>query len=300
MATFLHEKYAGVHFDAVVMLGITGMPFLLEHREMFAPGVPVVFSDVTRATYEAMHLPPDVTAVINEYDPEKTLELAERLQPDARRLVVIAGNDSLDRRWRETVRKAIEVRNPKLETTYRSDLSYDALLADVSRLPRDTIVMFLTFYADSENKRLIPRDVAAAVAKASAAPVYGLFETYLGSGIVGGYIDSFQSIGTTTADIALEILSGKAVATLPPHPNPDPEFPSRREGDGAVGPAAKQSSASQHCLVQRAHPLGPTSQSRAGVDIRHRTTGRIRDSLAGSTAQKTGSRGLARGKAKIE
>ena len=89
------------HFDAVVMLGITGMPFLLEHREMFAPGVPVVFSDVTRATYEAMHLPPDVTAVINEYYPEKTLELAESLQPDARRLVVIAGNDSLDRRWRE-------------------------------------------------------------------------------------------------------------------------------------------------------------------------------------------------------
>jgi PAS domain S-box-containing protein len=252
MASFLHEKYADVHFDAVVMLGITGMPFLLEYREMFAPGVPVVFSDVTRATYEAMHLPPDVTAVINEYYPEKTLELAESLQPDARRLVVIAGNDSLDRRWRETVRKAIEARNPKLETTYWSDLSYDALLADVSRLPRDTIVMFLTFFADSEDKRLIPRDVAAAVAKASAAPVYGLFETYLGSGIVGGYIDSFQSIGTTTADIALEILSGKAVATLPPRPNPDPEF--RVDAKAMERWGLKQSNLPPRSIVSFAEP----------------------------------------------
>ena len=243
-----------------------------------------------------MDLPPDVTAVINEYYPEKTLELAESLQPDARRLVVIAGNDSLDRRWRETVRKAIEARNPKLETTYWSDLSYDALLADVSRLPRDTIVMFLTFFADSENKRLIPRDVAAAVAKASAAPVYGLFETYLGSGIVGGYIDSFQSIGTTTADIALEILSGKAVATLPPRANPDPEFRVDAKSHGAVGPQAKQSSATQYCLVRRARCLGPASLSRPDVDIRHRFADRIPDSLAGSPAPKTGSRGLAEGK----
>jgi PAS domain S-box-containing protein len=221
MANFLREKYAGVRFDVVVMIGsLTGAPFLIEYRDMIAPGVPVVFSDVTRATYEALRLPPDITAVINEYDPEKTLELAERLQPGARRLVVISGSDSVDGRWRETARKAIEAHNPKLEADYWFDIPYDKLLADVSRLPSETIVMYLTFFADSEGKRLIPKDVAAAIAKASSAPVYGFFETYLGTGIVGGYTDTYQSIGTTTADVALEILSGTKVTTLPPRSNP--------------------------------------------------------------------------------
>ena len=219
MANFLREKYAGVHFDVVVVIGPTGVPFVLEHREVVGSGVPIVFSDVTRATYEAMQLPPDVIGVINEYHPERTLELAERLQPGARRLVVIGGSDSLDRRWLETARKAIEAHNPKLETAYWFDRTYDALLAEVSRLPSDTIVMFLTFFADSEGKRLIPRDVATAVAKASAAPVYGFFETYLGNGIVGGYFDTYQSIGIGTADVTLEILSGTDVAKLSPRVN---------------------------------------------------------------------------------
>ena len=224
MANFVREKYANVHFDLVLVIGFTGIPFILQYRDLVGPGVPVVFSDVTRATYETMRLPPDVTGVISELYPEKTLELAERLQPSARRLVVISGSDNLDRRWRETARKAIEAHHPKFETEYWSDLTYDALLADVARLPSDTIVLFLTFFADSEGKRLIPRDVAAAVAKASAAPVYGLFETYLGGGIVGGYTYTFESLGTATADMALEILSGTDVTTLPPRANPRLDF----------------------------------------------------------------------------
>jgi PAS domain S-box-containing protein len=224
MANFLREKYTAVHFDLVVVIGVSGIPFILQHRDVIGSGIPVVFSDVTRATYEAMHLPPDVTGVINNAYPAKTLELAESLQPGARRLVVIGGSDDLDRRWLETAHKAVEAHNPKLETAYWSDLTYNALLADVSRLPSDTIVLLLTFFADSEGKRLIPRDVAAAVAKASAAPVYGLFETYLGTGIVGGYTDTYESLGTTAADMALEILSGTDVTTLPPRVNPRPAF----------------------------------------------------------------------------
>jgi PAS domain S-box-containing protein len=224
MANFLREKYANVHFDLVVVIGFTGIPFIQKYRDVVGPGVPVVFSDVTRATYETMRLPLDVTGVISELYPEKTLELAERLQPSARRLVVIGGSDNLDRRWREAARKTIEARNPKLETLYWFDLTYDALLADVSRLPSDTIVLFLTFFADSEGKVFIPRDAAAAVAKASTAPVYGLFETYLGGGIVGGYTYTYESLGTTAADMALEILSGTDVTTLPPRANPRLDF----------------------------------------------------------------------------
>ena len=209
-----------MNFDVVIFICISGVPFLIEHRDKLVPGVPIVLSDITRATYEALRLPPDFTAVITEHDPKKTLELALRLQPEARRLVVISGSDSVDRRWRETARKAFETHNPNLETAYWFDMPFDTLLAKVAGLSSDTIVMYLTFFADNEGKRLIPRDVAAAIAKASPAPVYGLFETYLGTGIVGGYIDTYQSIGTTTAEVALEILAGTDVTTLPPRANP--------------------------------------------------------------------------------
>jgi PAS domain S-box-containing protein len=224
MVNFLREKYAGVRFDAVVVIGPTGVPFILEHREVIGRSVPIIFSDLTYATYKSLNLPTDVTGVIGDFFPQKTIELAKSLQPGARRLVVIAGNDAVDGRWRETARKAIEAYHPELETAYWSDLSYDALLAGVSRLPNDTIVLLLTVFADSEGKRLIPRNVATAVAKASAAPVYGLFDTFIGQGIVGGYTTTYESIGTAVADMVLEIFSGTDVTALAPRANPGLAF----------------------------------------------------------------------------
>jgi PAS domain S-box-containing protein len=224
MVNFLREKYAGVNFDAVVVIGPTGVPFILEHREVVGRRVPIVFSDLTYATYKSLNLPPDVTGVIGDFYPEKTIELARSLQPGARRLVVITGNDAVDGRWRATARKAIEAYHPDLATEYWFDLSYDAMLAGVSQLPSNTIVLLLTFFADSEGKRLIPRNVATAVAKASAAPVYGLFDTFIGQGIVGGYTAPYETIGAAVADMVLEILSGADATTLVPRANPGLTF----------------------------------------------------------------------------
>ncbi|WP_314946377.1 ATP-binding protein [Bradyrhizobium cosmicum] len=224
-AKFLGEKYAAEHFDAIVVIGIPGMPFLLKHRDLIAPGVPIVWADVTRTTLEAAKLPADITAVINDYIPEKTLELAERLQPKARRLVVIGGASTSDVRWQENGRRAVAAHNSsELEVEYWLEHTYSGLLEHVSELPRDTIVLLLTFFADREDKRFIPRDVAGAVAEASAAPVYGFFETYLGTGVVGGYLETYQSIGATTAGIVLEILSGKDITKLSPRDNAKPAF----------------------------------------------------------------------------
>jgi len=140
--------------------------------------------------------------------------------------VVIGGTSSIDRRWQENGRRAVEAHNsPKLEAEYWFDRTYNRLPEDVSKLPRDTIVLILTFFADSsEDKRFIPRDVAVAVAKASAAPVYGFFDTYLGTGVVGGFFETYQSIGTTTADLVLEILSGADVKKLAARDNLRPAF----------------------------------------------------------------------------
>ena len=139
--------------------------------------------------------------------------------------MVISGTSSVDRRWQANGRRAVEAHNSsKLEAEFWFDRTYNRLLEDVSRLPRDTIVLFLTFFTDSEDSGFIPRDVAAAVARASAAPVYGFFETYIGTGVVGGFFETYQSIGSATADLVLEILAGADVTKLSARDNARPAF----------------------------------------------------------------------------
>ena len=50
---------------------------------------------------------------------------------------------------------------------------------------------------------------------ASAAPVYGYLETYLGVGLVGGAIPDLAAHGRDAARLALRVLNGEQVSTIP-------------------------------------------------------------------------------------
>ena len=166
--------------DVVMTLGSAALPFIVEHRDAFAPKAPVVFTSVAPQNYAALRPPPDVTGIITEFDLDKTLALAERLQPDARRLFVIAGSGATDRRWHSVARNVIENRERKFETTYLFGLPYEEIVAALKQVPRDAIVIILTVFADGTGKTFVPAEVAAALAPLSPAPVYAPYDTYLG------------------------------------------------------------------------------------------------------------------------
>ena len=223
-ANFLREKYARTPPDVVMTLGSAALPFIVEYRDAITPKVPVVFAGVSPANYSSSKPPPDVTGIISEFDLEKTLALAEQLQPDARRIVVIAGSSPVDRLWQATARRVIEGRKRKFETTYLFELPYDALVAELARVPRDAIVIILTVFVDGAGKSFVPMEVATALAPLSPAPVYAPYDTYLGNGIVGGFIETFELVGIAAADMVLEIIAGKDPATLPPRTNPGQSY----------------------------------------------------------------------------
>ncbi len=226
LAQQLQEKYAAAQPDIVMSIGGETLPFVIKHRDTFAPGVPVVFSSVSRSNYLALHPPPDVTGILLDLaiNYENTIKLAEILQPQARRLYVIAGTAPIDRRSQQMARAVIESRPRNFQTTYLFGLPYDRLLAEVSRIPADSIVINTTNYADGDGKVLVPGTVAIKLASLSRAPVYSPYSLYLGKGLLGGYSETFESHGIAAADMALQILAGKDPATLPPQVNPAQTF----------------------------------------------------------------------------
>jgi hypothetical protein len=57
------------------------------------------------------------------------------------------------------------------------------LLAEVSRLPPRTIVLFTTLFQDGAGESFVPHEVVERVAAIANAPVYGPLDQYLGRGI---------------------------------------------------------------------------------------------------------------------
>ena len=214
-ARYLGEKYARTSAATLVTLGRGALVFALEHRSVIGAGIPIIFCSVGAPTLEGITLPRDVVGVVSDFDWGKTLQLASRLQPEARDVVIISGAAEYDKIWERDALRTLETYIDKYKTMHLAGLAYGEMLERVSRLPANTIILNVPVFADGSGQRRVPPEVRADIARVSSAPVYSAMATTFGHGIIGGYMDDFEIQGATAADLALEILAGKDVSTLP-------------------------------------------------------------------------------------
>jgi PAS domain S-box-containing protein len=209
MTAFLRQKYAKTHVDLVIAGGYRALDFMLERRADLFRGASLVFTAVGASVVAERHLPPDVLGIAMRTDLAPTLELALRLQPNTRQLVVVTGASYEDRSSEARARRELRPYQDRLRPIFLSGLPMAELLHEVSRLPHDTIVLYLKVYQDGAGQFFYPRDVAKKLSDASSAPVYGIYDTYLDHGIVGGYMGTFAAMGREVARLALRILAGE-------------------------------------------------------------------------------------------
>jgi signal transduction histidine kinase len=215
LVPFLSGKLAQAKPDVIISISRGATSFLVRHRAQIAPDTPTLYCCTPNSTAGPLDIPADIPGIIIQYDWAGTLALAERLQPNAKTLVVISGASALDRNWLQDATRGLQPFMTKYETKFLSGYGYDALLNEVSRLPRDSIVMLMPIFDDGLGLFRIGTEVALNIARASTAPVYSPVATLFGGGIVGGNMDSLAAQGVKAADYTLEILAGKSPSELP-------------------------------------------------------------------------------------
>ena len=212
-AAMMIAKYRDRPMDAVLAVGEGALEFVLTHRADFAPGAPVIFGLVGLEMAQGLDLPPDVRGVVSGFDARGTVDLARELQPEADRVVVVTGSSPFDRSWQATARAALSY-DDGIEVDFVSDMSVAGFAEMAAGLDRDTILLILTVYEDAEGHTSIPRDAATIIAAASAAPAYGVYSTFVGAGVLGGYVETFELIGRTMAEMAIAAAAGTAGPAL--------------------------------------------------------------------------------------
>ena len=95
-AQYLSDKYQERKPEVVLALGPEALRFANENRRNLGFDSPIVFCCTSRARLAALGELEDVTGIISEFDLTKTLALAQRLQPDARHLFIVAGATEFD------------------------------------------------------------------------------------------------------------------------------------------------------------------------------------------------------------
>lgn len=212
---YLREKYDRRRPDVIVAVAKESLDFTLRHRAGLFPGVPVVHAAVFKSYLDSNPaLPADVVGVPVEYDPAGTIEQALRWHPSARRLVIVNGATPRDTEW-EAQLKALAPRfEGRVKVEFLSGLATAALHQRLATLDADCVVFTPGYYQGGDSVRFTPRDSVEAMARVSAAPIYGPFSSMIGTGAVGGRIPSFESMGKQAGQIVARLLGGAAPATL--------------------------------------------------------------------------------------
>ncbi len=197
---FLLNKYQERPPDVIIAGGGPALNFLTKRRAILFPRVPVVHCGVSPGNLPESMPDDRIVGIPHVVDMAATLELALRLQPDTRQVVVVGGYP-----FGKVEHSSLA---GKVTFQWLTNRSPAQLRGELSRLPDKTIVFYGTLFRDPVGNAFTPRAALDQFAKASRVPIYSYYDTYLGHGIVGGAMVSFKTIGDSAAQIAIRILQG--------------------------------------------------------------------------------------------
>jgi signal transduction histidine kinase len=220
--SLFRKKYGKRKLDLLIAAGADALDAAQRLREGLRWTVPILFYNIAEDALRGRPIQPDIAGVALRFDLPGTLDLALRLQPNAWHIIVVSGTSPYDRNWLRRAREALRMYESRLLVSYWSDLRLPQLLENLRNLSPDEIVLYLAYSDDGAGNTYSPADVAKRAAGASAAPVYGVLETYLGQGIVGGAFPSFESHGRLAGHLALRVLSGEKPESIAVQTSPLP------------------------------------------------------------------------------
>jgi hypothetical protein len=196
MADYLNRKYAGTRIDAIITVYPAAMEFL--HEGKLFPGVPIVACEIIRATAEKLDRSPwrsSTTGTIQGDNAARLVESALRLRPGTKRAALVVGTAPTDAYSELVIRNGLKPYAGKIELIDLTKLPMQETLARVGSLPPDTIVLYAAIFRDGANQVFVPREALSLISAAANAPVFGLYESYMGYGVVGGRLDSYEMHG---------------------------------------------------------------------------------------------------------
>jgi PAS domain S-box-containing protein len=211
----LRYKYTEMDLDAIITVDDYAFRFVVENREELFPNVPIVFCGVNFFEEAMLRGYRDITGLVESYDVEATMKVAKKLHPRLDNLFIINDLSITGRANKRRINEILQRNKLYTKVTYLDDVSMTELRSRLQDLPKDALVLLMTFNEDNQGNVFRYRESIALIRDVCSAPMYGVWSFYVGRGIVGGKVTSGYRHGAQTAEIVKRVLSGESVEKIP-------------------------------------------------------------------------------------
>ena len=215
-ASYLLEKYRGQSFDLVVAINEETVALAEQIRQKLFPDAALLFF-VADPKDPAIWLKPHTgrTGVVRQMNSLLTLQLALRQNPSASHVIVVSGSSDAEKSDLELARQQFRAYGSNLDFQYLTDLPFSELGPRLAQVPPDSVIVFLDFITDSRGEQFIPARILPDIAKQANRPIYGMFSSVVGRGVVGGSVADLGEVGQALGNDGARILKGAKPESIP-------------------------------------------------------------------------------------
>ncbi|MEN9666232.1 MAG: hypothetical protein RLZZ326_2595 [Planctomycetota bacterium] len=208
-AGWLVEKYTDWAFDVIVPTSAVTRDFVLASRERLSPGARIVALERPGDVAIPGGRAPNYTSVTTDPTVKETVALACRLFPATQRVVVVgqaAFHPGVLARQTSEARLAAEERG--LEYVGLVDLPLADLRQRLRDLPVDSVIIYCGYWKDELGRAHVPADLLESFCRDSKLPFFGLVDTHVGRGAVGGVCSDLRGIGLAMGRLLVDSREG--------------------------------------------------------------------------------------------
>lgn len=215
VAQYLRDKYRNQQPDIIIAADNRAMSLLQDNKDLF-PQARIVFCGINNYHSDMVaEFAGRITGVVEETDPSGTLDIIQMLQPSVRRIAVITGTDSTAMEMLDQMKRELPSHPLYSKLEWWHGLSTDDLISRLGMMKKDDAVLLVLFNRDGKGNYYSYEDSARIIVNGTHSPVYGLWDFYLNTGVVGGRMASSRDQGREAANLTLQI-TNSVLPDLPP------------------------------------------------------------------------------------
>ena len=141
----------------------------------------------------------------------KSLRTIFELFPNSKNVYIVSGAAPIDKYINQALRRDLKIYERTLNINFISGYSLESTLMKVDSIPQDGIVIITSFLSDNKNIQFTNPESMSLITTRSKAPCFGVLNTSITRGAIGGYVFNFINLGNEVGRAANEILIGKSI-----------------------------------------------------------------------------------------
>lgn len=216
LAETMTQKYKNVSLDGLIICDDDALQFYNRFGKAIWPNTVHVVSTGINSLRPYSEGIPGMVIIEERPDVEKNIAvaLAQNQTKDIKTLHFIYDETTTSNEMRSDIMTMLADKYPKYQSQHYYDKTPDELKAIIDSSDSSDLFFYVLYSRDKNNITYHYDEVPQYILKNAKNPVYALWDFYLGSGVVGGYVASSYKYGESAANILLDLWAGQSISPL--------------------------------------------------------------------------------------